>query len=108
MRLIARLQNSDSQQRYAIYTARLVCYCLRVLEDSEHGTSEMSPDEQTESDEDSDATISSDGEEASEGETHRRELETAADVFKDARRLFLWQGRQKELARELKRSVQEC
>ncbi|KAM0704631.1 hypothetical protein Q7P35_006805 [Cladosporium inversicolor] len=44
----------------------------------------MSPDEQTESDEDSDATISSDGEEASEGETHRRELETAADVFKDA------------------------
>lgn len=108
VRPIARLQNSDSQQRYAVYAARLVCYCLRVLEDSEHGTAEMSPDEQTESDGDSDATISSDGEAASEGETHRRELETAADVFKDARRLFLWHGRQKELARKLKKSVQEC
>jgi superfamily II DNA helicase RecQ len=108
VRPIARLQNSDSQQRYAVYAARLVCYCLRVLEDSEHGTAEMSPDEQTESDEDSDATISDDGEETSEGEMHSRELETAADVFKDARRLFPWQGRQKELARELKKSVQEC
>jgi hypothetical protein len=108
VRPIARLQNSDSQQRYAVYAARLVCYCLRVLEDSEHSTAEISPDEQTESDEDSDATVSSDGEEASEGETHGRELETAADVFKDARRLFPWQGRQKELARELKKSVQEC
>jgi hypothetical protein len=88
VRPIARLQNSDSQQRYAIYAARLVCYCLRVLEDSEHGIAEISPDEQTESDEDSDATISDDGEEISEGEIHSRELETAADVFKDARRLF--------------------
>jgi hypothetical protein len=88
VRPIARLQNSDSQQRYAVYAARLVCYCLRVLEDSEYSTAEISPDEQTESDKDSDATVSSDGEEASEGETYRRELETAADVFKDARRLF--------------------
>jgi hypothetical protein len=85
-----------------------VCYCLRVLEDSEHGIAEISPDEQTESDKDSNTTISDDGEETSESEMHSRELETATDVFKDARRLFLWQGRQKELARELKKSVQEC
>jgi hypothetical protein len=65
-----------------------VYYCLRVLEDSEHSIAKISPDEQTESDEDSNATVSSDGEEVSEGETHRRELETAADVFKDAYRLF--------------------
>jgi hypothetical protein len=80
VRPIARLQNSDSQQRYAVYAARLVCYCLRVLEDSEHGTAEMSPDEQTESDEDSDATISNDREETSEGGTYSRELETTAAV----------------------------
>jgi hypothetical protein len=80
MRPIARLQNSDSQQRYTVYTTRLVCYYLRVLEDSEHGTAKMSPDEQTESDKDSNATISDDREETSEGEMHSRELETTANI----------------------------
>jgi hypothetical protein len=65
-----------------------VCYYLRVLEDSEHSIAEMSPDEQTGSNKDSNATISDDGEEISEGEIHSRELETTANVFKDTRRLF--------------------
>ena len=30
-RPMARLQNKDSQQRYATYVKRLVCYSLRVL-----------------------------------------------------------------------------
>ncbi|KAL1582106.1 hypothetical protein WHR41_09218 [Cladosporium halotolerans] len=107
VRPLARLQNSDSQQRYAVYAARLVCYCLRVLDDSENGTTETSANEQTESDEDSDATISDDGEGASEGGTYSQEAETVTDVFKDARRLFPWHGRQKELAKVLKKSVQE-
>jgi hypothetical protein len=66
-----------------------VCYYLRVLEDSKHSTAKMSLDKQTESDKDSNATISDDREEISEGEIHSRELETAANVFKDTRRLFL-------------------
>lgn len=49
----------------------------------------MSPDEQTGSDEDSDATINDDGEETSEGYTYNREAEAVTDVFKDACRLFL-------------------
>jgi superfamily II DNA or RNA helicase len=78
------------------------------LQDSESGIAEVNPDEQTKSDEDSDATISNDGKEASEGETYDREAEAVTDVFEDARRLFPWHGRQKELARKLKKSVQEC
>ena len=88
MRPLARLQNSDSQQRYAVYTARLLCYCLRVLESVENDTAGMSPDEQTESDEDSEEAISDDGGEATNCRTHAREGGTVTDVFKDARRLF--------------------
>ena len=88
MRLLARLQNSDSQQRYAVYTARLLCYCLRVLESVENGTAEMSPDEQMESDEESEDIISDDGDEAMNGGMHNRDAETVTDVYKDARRLF--------------------
>jgi hypothetical protein len=81
---------------------------LRVLDDDEKGTAEMNPDEHTGSDEDSDATISDNEDEASEDETQNREAETVTDAFKDARRLFPWQGRQKELAKELKRSIKKC
>jgi hypothetical protein len=88
VRPLARLQNSDSQQRYAVYTARLLCYCLRVLESVENGTAEMDPDEQTESDEDSEDIISNDGGESMNDGTHNGGAETVTDVFKDARRLF--------------------
>ena len=107
VRPLARLQNSDSQQRYAVYAARLVCYCLRVLEDSENSTAKISANGQTEGDEDSDATISDNGEGLSESRTCNGEVETVTDVFKDARRLFPWHGKQKELAKVLKKSVQE-
>jgi hypothetical protein len=66
-----------------------VCYYLRVLEDSKHSIAKMSLDKQTGSNKDSDATISNNGEEISKGEIYSRELETAADVFKDTYRLFL-------------------
>jgi hypothetical protein len=48
----------------------------------------MIPDEQTERDEDSNATIGDSKSESSEGETYDREAETITDVFKDTRRLF--------------------
>jgi hypothetical protein len=67
-----------------------------VLQDSESEATEIIPDEQTESDEDSNTTISDSGSESSEGETYNREAEAVTDVFKDARRLFPWHGRQKE------------
>jgi hypothetical protein len=72
-----------------LYTAQLVCYYLQVLQDSESEATEIIPDKQTESDEDSNATISDGESELSEGETYNREAEAVTDVFKDARRLFL-------------------
>jgi hypothetical protein len=98
----------DSQQRHSLYTARMVWYCLRVSQDSESGVAEINPGEHTESDEDGNATISDGGGESSEGETYDREAEAVTDVFKDAHRLFPWHGRQKELAKELKKSLQKC
>jgi hypothetical protein len=88
VRPLVRLQNSDSQQRYAVYTARLLCYYLRVLESVENGTAKIDPDEQTESDEDSEDIISDDGGESMNDGTHNGGAETVTDVFKDARRLF--------------------
>jgi hypothetical protein len=79
-----------------------------VLQDSESGIAKVNSDEQTESDKDSNATISDGESESVEGETYDREVEAVTDVFKDARRLFPWHGRQKELARNLQKSVQEC
>jgi hypothetical protein len=108
VRPLARLQNSDSQQRYTVYTARLLCYCLRVLESVENSTAEMDPDEQTESDEDSEDIISNDGGESMNSGTHNGGAETVTDVFKDARRLFPWQDKQKELAKKLQTAIQGC
>jgi hypothetical protein len=34
-RLLARLQNIESQQTYTVYIARLLCYSLRVLQSYE-------------------------------------------------------------------------
>jgi hypothetical protein len=89
VRPLARLQNSDSQQRYTVYTAQLLCYYLRVLESVENSTAEMDPDEQTESDEDSEDIISDDRGESMNDGTYNGGAETITDVFKNARRLFL-------------------
>jgi hypothetical protein len=59
-----------------------------VLESVKNGIAEMDPDEQTESDEDSEDIISDDGGESMNDGTHNRRVETVTDVFKDARRLF--------------------
>lgn len=53
----------------------------------------MNPDEQTESDEDSNVTISNGEVKSIEGETYDREAEAVTDVFKDTRRLFPWHSR---------------
>lgn len=89
VRLLARLQNSESQQRYAVCTARLNCYRLRVLENGESVSAETDLDEQIESSEsDDEATDSDSRHEASKDETRNRETEAVTDVSKDARRLF--------------------
>jgi hypothetical protein len=67
----------------------LLYYYLRVLESVENSTAEISPDEQTESDNDYEEIISKNGGEAIDGGAYNREAETVTNVFKDARKLFL-------------------
>jgi hypothetical protein len=43
-----------------------------------------------------------------DGGTHNGGAEIITDVFKDARRLFPWQDRQKELVKNLQRAIQGC
>lgn len=130
-RPMGRLQNQDSQDRYANYWKRLICYTLRVaqsqsspeVEDgqSSHGEEAQPPDgeEAQLSDNEEEAQLSdeeeaqlSDGEEArlSGGEEASTETLTTAptslarqDKMADARRLFPWLPGQKELALEVLR-----
>jgi hypothetical protein len=60
-----------------------------VLESVENSIAEMDPDEQTESDEDSEDIISNNRGESMNNGMHNGGAETVTDVFKDARRLFL-------------------
>ncbi|TLD04190.1 hypothetical protein E2P81_ATG10544, partial [Venturia nashicola] len=112
-RPLARLQNSESQQTYAVYMARLLCYSLRVLQSCEDSERlESTADEQ-----DTDTDSRNEYAEDDEGESGReRENESdddgdfgsqpAVDVFKDARRLYPWQDGQKDLLRRVRESIE--
>lgn len=82
-RPLARLQNPESQATYASYYVKFVCYFLRIIADEESRA-------ESSSDSSEDETISS----SSSDKSRRRK----PDLLKDARELFPWQGRQKELA----------
>jgi hypothetical protein len=88
---MARLQNAASQARYARYWTRFICYSLRVV-DSGGGSrgSHSGSDSDSNSDSNSD---SDDGDGSYSGSDD--------DNMQDARRLFRWQGQQKQLAGEL-------
>ena len=93
LRPMARLQNPESQKRYAGYMKRFVCYLLRVYNAQEMGADSSGSDSfQTqlgvESEPDSD-TNSQTG-----PSLHHR------DKMRDAKRLFPWAGRQKQLTRD--------
>jgi superfamily II DNA helicase RecQ len=88
-RPLARLQNPESQARYAGYMVMFVCYFLRILADEEARAVESSEESSEESSADSESEYSS-----------NKRLRSP-DVMKDARELFRWRGRQKELAQEL-------
>jgi superfamily II DNA helicase RecQ len=85
-KVMARLQNPASQARYARYWKRFICYCLRVA-DGDDGGGDSSGNNDDGSDDGSDNDEERNG------------------MLKDARRLFRWQGRQKQLAVELLQSL---
>jgi superfamily II DNA helicase RecQ len=112
-RPLARLQNVESQQTYAVYMARLLCYSLRVLqscEDSERleGTVDHQPSEGRglESDAEDDSEHDEDSEGDSDSGSYSDTQPVIVDVFEDARRLYPWQGRQKDLLRRVREGIE--
>ncbi|KAJ9634894.1 hypothetical protein H2199_008758 [Coniosporium tulheliwenetii] len=94
-RPIARLQNTDSQHKYAGYWRQFMCYCLRIIAvEEEAGEGDEAEETDDEGDED-------DEDEGTEDDNEEEEEDGSKRLPKDARRLFIWQGRQKELAKEL-------
>jgi hypothetical protein len=104
----------ESQQTYAVYMARLLCYSLRVLQSCEDGEKlGETADEQatSEADERSDYATgderSSEREdEGDEGDEHDPGSPAAVDVFKDARRLYPWQDKQRDSLRRARESIE--
>ena len=100
-RPLARLQNPESQQTYSTYFSRLLCYSLRVLrsvdEKEKQPNGSDSPDDTVNDDSGSSSSDSTDEE---------QESQASVDVFWDARRLYPWQGRQKELLSKVQQSIE--
>jgi len=102
-RPMGRLQNQTSQDRYANYWKRLICYSLRVARNEQ--TQSPSRLEDVES-HDEDGDESNESEEDREGyDSEEDGAETRpivrGDKMKDARRLFPWRDGQKEQATRL-------
>ena len=104
-RPLGRLQNESSQNTYALYAVRLVCYCLRVLR-SEGPHSEAGECVEEDAFEGVGNLDESEGEEGGEDEGEMSPPEQDKDDMYDARRLFPWRDGQKECARRLWQSIE--
>ncbi|CAD0011788.1 unnamed protein product [Aureobasidium pullulans] len=98
VRPLARLQNSESQERYTGYWIRMICYCLRVWstrdDNNEAADGEVDGDDNNHHDTESDSDETNDDEddphaEPQHGERLQRRRQ-AQDQMYDARRLFPW------------------
>jgi superfamily II DNA helicase RecQ len=94
-RPMARLQNPESQARYAGYVKRFVYYSLRVLTEPEPASTSTS----SESDSDSDT-------EESGSENDNRRNRRNKDFLQDARELFPWKPYQKARAEQFWSSLE--
>jgi hypothetical protein len=93
--------------------ARLLCYSLRVLQSCEDGEklestaeSESNDSQGSESEKDDGSEQDEDYEDESDGGA-RSDTPAVVDVFKDARRLYPWQGQQKELLKRVRESIEK-
>jgi hypothetical protein len=102
-RPMGRLQNQTSQDRYANYWKRLICYSLRVARNEQAESPSRLEDVESH---DEDGDESDESEEDREGYSSEEDgAETRpivrGDKMKDARRLFPWRDGQKEQATRL-------
>ena len=86
-RPMARLQNSDSQKRYAGYIKRFICYLLRVHEAQQSGGDG----------DESDSFYSQLGQGSNSDSDSSIQSSNPKDRMRDAKRLFPWSGNQKQL-----------
>jgi superfamily II DNA or RNA helicase len=100
VRPLARLQNEESQKRYAGYMTRFLCYTLRVWKSCEEVGAETVPSggEEEES-EDEDVLRSSPRQASQESGV------IVVDTMKDARRLYPWQSGLREIVARLWRAL---
>ncbi|CAN9148853.1 unnamed protein product [Alternaria alternata] len=84
---MARLQNSDSQKRYAGYMKRFICYLLRV-----HKAQQLGGDR-----DESDSFYSQLGQGSDLNSDSGIQSGDRKDSMRDAKRLFLWSSNQKQL-----------
>jgi len=115
VRPLARLQNEDSQKRYAGYMTRFICYTLRVWKSCEEvggaGSGCESFDEGRDEDEDGDEVEDGVGDDV-EGVTAPNptsELTGSStgevDTMKDARKLYPWPSGLHEIVGRLWRAL---
>ncbi|CAN9156920.1 unnamed protein product [Alternaria alternata] len=115
-RPIARLQNPESQARYAGYMVKFVCYALRFVADAEarmaaqEGGDECSDEDDDDDDDEGDEDgLEEEEEEEEENDDDFSDADSSRpanvpssgqrekDLIKDARELFRWTVEQKEL-----------
>ncbi|CAN9192094.1 unnamed protein product [Alternaria alternata] len=84
---MARLQNSDSQKRYAGYMKRFICYLLRVHEAQQSGGDG----------DESDSFYSQLGQGGDSNSDSGIQSGDRKDSMRDAKRLFPWSSNQKQL-----------
>ncbi|KIV98740.1 uncharacterized protein PV09_09492 [Verruconis gallopava] len=99
---MARLQNPESQARYMSYIVMFVYYVLRLVENEEVYLAALSDSDDSDESEDP-----NDDDDSDKNSKDGQEEERKPDLFEDARELFPWQGRQKDLARELWAGLEE-
>lgn len=98
VRPLARLQNPESQLRYAGYWKRFICYCLRVskrvaekqqqsIADRE---SRPSPNSDSDSEDSSYSITSGESESGAEDSSSSESARQYTDTLRDAERLFPW------------------
>jgi hypothetical protein len=85
----------ESQQTYAVYIARLLCYSLRVLQSCEDSKTlegivdrQLSEGRGLESNAEDDSEHDEDSEGYGDGDSDS-DIRPVVDIFKDARRLYL-------------------
>ena len=114
MRPIARLQNRDSQLRYAGYLKRFICYALRVSRRAARRRHSSTVNSQPRDESDNESSNSSDSvfEGDSESDTVSESSivddtnEEVRDDLYDADRLFPWIGDQLALSERLLQSIE--